>query len=948
MLQTNTRLSRAIGVALALGAGVTMAPAQAQEQEQADDNPTELRAVEVVGSRIKSTDAETSQPVLTLDREQIQAHGRTTVGEVIQSITASGAVANSNINSGGNGQSRVSLRNIGSHRTLVLVNGRRWVGAGLSGSVDLNSIPTAAVERIEVLKDGASAIYGSDAIGGVVNVILVDEFDGAEATAYYGQYDAGDGGRESLDFMIGTSRDRFSAMLGIGRIIEGPVNAGSREISSVPVYGATPGFRGVANTPDGRFSLSPSGADPFTNDGPGTPYRPFVPGDNYNTAPDRYLAVGQEMHSVFANGRVDLTDNVRLRLTSQYVERETEQKLPVNPVVFGPLTGGYSSDMAISADSIYNPFDQDVAWGGRMLSEAGNRVITRHVDTWVANLAFEGSFTLDSRAWDWDLGYFYGRTRNLDTGEGQQDYRRMREALGPSMLDGSGNPVCVTTPGDLSSAIGGCVPLNLLGGAGSVSPEMLSYISFLEASRLGYEQRSVFANITGELFDLPAGALAFAAGVEHRKESGFDSPDPLIGTGVTNGWTREPTDGGYDVDEAYLELAIPLVEGRPGMQLLDLSVATRYSDYSNFGDTLNSKFGFRWKPVDSLLARGNWSQGFRAPNINELYQGQTGNSFANVTDPCAATLQGVPLPNPVSCAGVPADLDQAAPALGTIAGGNPDVGPETAVSRTLGLVYSPGWAQGLDLSLDWWRIELDNTISSLGAQGVINQCYRVGNDDMCGLVSRNAFGQVTTIRNVRTNLGTVEVEGYDFTAGYTTSGHDWGRLQVRLDTTYLIRNQSDTGMDLTGAGQATTGSNVVGSGSNWRVRANLMLGWQRDTVGANWLMRYFSRLNEGCAGLGSEAYVVCSEPDRYVDGLVEGPDGEWGMAPVWSPRNRVGSVLYHDVSGYLDLPWNARVTLGVNNLFDRDPPVSVTLTNSFKPEYQVPGRFLYMRYHQSF
>ncbi|MGO1894100.1 MAG: hypothetical protein ACTH0Y_13150, partial [Luteimonas sp.] len=204
------------------------------------------------------------------------------------------------------------------------------------------------------------------------------------------------------------------------------------------------------------------------------------------------------------------------------------------------------------------------------------------------------------------------------------------------------------------------------------------------------------------------------------------------------------------------------------------------------------------------------------------------------------------------------------------------------------------------------------------------------------------------IRNVRTNLGTVEVEGYDFTAGYTTSGHDWGRLQVRLDTTYLIRNQSDTGMDLTGAGQATTGSNVVGSGSNWRVRANLMLGWQRDTVGANWLMRYFSRLNEGCAGLGSEAYVVCSEPDRYVDGLVEGPDGEWGMAPVWSPRNRVGSVLYHDVSGYLDLPWNARVTLGVNNLFDRDPPVSVTLTNSFKPEYQVPGRFLYMRYHQSF
>ncbi|MCD9028751.1 TonB-dependent receptor [Luteimonas sp. BDR2-5] len=946
MLNCNPRLDKAIALALISGAGLASMPAHAQDS---DGETTELRAVEVTGSRIKSTDAETSQPVLTLSREEIQAQGRTSIGDVIQSITASGAVMNSNINSGGSGQSRVSLRNIGSNRTLVLVNGRRWVGGtGLSGDVDLNSIPTAAVERIEVLKDGASAIYGSDAIGGVVNIILIDELDGAELNAYYGQYDAGDGGHESLDFTIGTTGERFGALLGISRVVEKPVGAGDRAISAVPVFGATPGFRGVADTPDGRFSLSPDGSNPFTNDGPGTPYRPYATADNYNTAPDRYLAVGQEMNSLFGNAHADLTDTIRLRLTTQYVERQTEQRLPVNPVIFGSRTSGYSSDLAISADSIYNPFGQDVAWGGRMLSEAGNRIVTRNVDTTAVNLVLEGAFTVASRDWDWDLGYFYGRTRSHDTGENQQDYRRMREALGPSMRDASGAPVCVGTAGDLSTAIAGCVPLDLLGGAGSVTPEMLEYIGFLENSYLGFEQRSIYANLTGELFDLPAGPLAFAAGVEHRRESGFDRPDPLIGTGVTNGFTREPTEGGYEVDEAYVELAVPLLRDLPGAQLLDLSVASRYSDYSNFGDTLNSKFGFRWKPVDSLMVRGNWSEGFRAPNISELYQGQTGNSFSNVTDPCAVSLQGSPLPDPVSCAGVPANLDQGTPSINTVGGGNPDVGPETAVSRTLGLVYSPDWLAGLDLSLDWWRIEIDDTISTLGAQSVVNQCYRVGNDDMCGLVSRNEFGQITTIRNVRTNLGTVEVEGYDFSAGYATAGHDWGRLRMRLDGTYLTRNQSNTGIDLTGAGQPTPGGNVVGTGSNWRLRANLLLGWQRDTLGVNWLMRYFSRLHESCSALGSEAYVVCSDPDRYVDGLVEGPDGEWGMAPVWQPRNRIGSVLYHDVSGYVDLPWNARFTIGMNNLLDRDPPVSVTANNSFKPEYQLPGRFLYMRYHQTF
>lgn len=951
MVCKRKRLWVALGVVIATGAASAEVFAQ-QQQPVPEAQPTDMGAVTVLGSRIKRSDSDTSQPVLSLSRDEIQAQGRTTIGEVLQQITATGAAINSNVNSGGSGQNRVSLRNLGSNRTLILVNGRRWVGgSGLSGDVDLNSIPTAAVERVEVLKDGASSIYGSDAIGGVVNVILREDFEGVEANAYFGQYDVGDGARESLDLSMGKVGERYSATFGVSRVVQDPVGAGDREISAVPVFGATPGFRGVANTPNGRFSVSRNGAGAFTNDGPGTAFRPFqAPGDNYNTAPDRYLAVGQEMNALFGNARVDLTDSVRLKLTSQYVERETAQLLPVNAVLLGGLAGGrYSGDIAISADSVYNPLGQDVVWVGRMLTESGGRLITRDVDTTAVNIAFEGELQLGERLWDWDAGYFFGRTRSHDSAAGQQDYRRVREAVGPSMIGADGRPICVATAGDASSVIAGCVPLDLMGGEGSVTPEMLQYVNFLENSRLGYEQRSAYANVTGELARLPGGMLAFAAGLEHRRESGFDTPDPLIQSGVTNGFTRDPTSGSYEVDEAYLEFAVPLVQGVTGAQLLDLSVATRYSDYSNFGDTLNSKFGFRWKPVDAVMVRGNWSEGFRAPSIRELYQGQASNNQQNITDPCAATLQGAPLPDPVACTGVPADLDQQQSALSVTAGGNPDVGPETAISRTLGVVYSPEGVPGLDLSLDWWKIAIEDTISTLGAQNVLNQCYRAGNADLCGLVDRNEFGQITAVRNVRANLGSVEVEGYDFSLGYRTSKGVLGSFGARWDTTYLARYESNSGLSLSGGGGESSGSgNLAGTGSNWRVRSNLMLSWQGESIGANWNMRYYSRLVESCGSLGAEARVVCSDPDRYVESVSVDDAGNRVAESVWQPRNRIPSAVYHDASIYADLPWNGRVTVGVNNVFERDPPISVTSTNSFGPEYEIPGRFLYMRYQQAF
>ena len=264
MTLKTTKLRDAITYAIAVGAiaGTGSAFAQDAAPQPQEKEATTLDRIEVTGSRIKRTDIETSQPVFSLSRDEITAQGLTSVGDVIQNITANGSTLNSTFNNGGNGETRVSLRNLGSNRTLVLVNGRRWVGGtGLGGAVDLNTIPTAAVERIEVLKDGASTIYGSDAIAGVVNVILRQNFEGAEANAYIGQFDKGDGTRQAYDFTIGSAGDRFTAMLGFGWVKEEPVMAGDREISAEPVFGTGNSF-GSGTTPGGRFALCSETFDP--------------------------------------------------------------------------------------------------------------------------------------------------------------------------------------------------------------------------------------------------------------------------------------------------------------------------------------------------------------------------------------------------------------------------------------------------------------------------------------------------------------------------------------------------------------------------------------------------------------------------------------------------------------------------------------------------------------
>ncbi|QSX76469.1 TonB-dependent receptor [Lysobacter arenosi] len=954
-------------------AGAQEAPAQAGPATE--DTTTTLDRIEVTGSRIKRADIETSQPIFSLSRDEIQAQGLTSIGDVIQNITANGSTLNSAFNNAGNGETRVSLRNLGSNRTLVLVNGRRWVGGtGLGGAVDLNTIPTAAVERIEVLKDGASTIYGSDAIAGVVNVILRKDFDGAEANAYLGQYDKGDGFRQSYDVLIGSRSDRWSTMLGVGYVKEEPVMAGDRPQSAVPVFGAIPGTGGSFSPPDGNFSFFRPPVDendpgPFFTQ-PNDDYGFFVPtpgvglgfrpnaglADNYNFAPDNYLITPQERVSLFGSGTLEITDEIRFRTTITYNQRKSEQLLAAVPLAFDASSG---DPEFISADSIYNPYGRDVNEIFRRMAETGGRSFNQDVRTFAFDGGFEGTFDIGERFFDWEAGYFYGDNKANNTTNGLFQISKVVNAIGPSMIDATGTPICVSVPGDASTVIDGCVPMNLLGGAGTLTQDMIDYATFTAHDEFYYKQKTYYANVGGDLFDLPGGALGFSFGLEHRTEFGYDEPDGLINSGDTTGNARTATRGGYKLDEAYLELAIPVLADVPFARLLDFSLATRYSDYSNFGDTLNSKFGFRWKPIDDLMIRGNWSEGFRAPSISELFAGQA-DSFPAITDPCAGSLQGTPNNDiPAGCAGIP-QYNQNNPQIRITVGGNPDLQPELSTSKTLGFVYSPGFVQGLDISLDWWQVEIDDAIFLQTGQAILDNCYRNGTDAACALISRTSSGQVSDLLSIPSNIGTIDTEGYDFTVSYRLPETSWGKFAFVWDTAYT----SDLFIDVNGDGvyspdqlNGESGNNVgeyFGSTftNNWRIRSNLSARWDKGDYGATWYVRYYSPQDELCVGTpnvpAAQIERLCSDPNRFTN--LDGDDPDLAPdGPAARPENNIPSATYHDLTVYWNAPWNARVTLGVNNAFDRDPPIAITaFANSIDPAYEIGGRFFYMTYSQKF
>lgn len=968
------QLPNAIRFALFVGAASSAALGNAIAQDQDQDEAATLDRIEVTGSRIKRADVETSQPVFVLTREDILQNGQVSVGDILQDLTVAGAALNTTFNNGGNGETRIDLRNLGSNRTLVLVNGKRWAST-LDGAVDLNTIPVAMVERIEVLKDGASAIYGSDAISGVVNIIMRRDFEGLTVTGYYGENEEGDGETQSYDALFGANTERSHVMAGAQYVKEEAIFAGDRKVSAVPAFGF-PGqnvFVGASSTnPFGRFqfrsnqlsALDPAvraavGSGSFTlrRDGnlTGNPATDFIPFDlsihGFNFAPTNFLKTPQERISLFNSVSFDLTDNIRVFANAVYNERRSSQLIAPMPITGGTALGGRGGSVIISADNVFNPFGVDITRRFQFRPLIEPRIFNQDVDTFYVNYGFDGVFELLGRTFSWDVGYIYNDSEEKDLTTGLFDWTQIARGLGPSFIGADGVARCGTP----TAVDTGCVPINFFQGTENFTREMFDFASFVAQDQLNVETTVYNANITGDLFDLPAGPLSIAGGYEYRKQEGFDQPDALIAAGNSTGNIRAPTRGEFNVDEFYVEAAIPLLADMFLAKELELRVASRFSDFSNFGTTTNPSAGIRWKPFEDLLVRANYAEGFRAPSVAELFLGVSEN-FPQVDDPCSASNPNQANPVVVQrcqqgfggIAGVPVGFEQTNTQIRSTIGGNPELDPETATTKTLGFVYSPSWLEGLNFTVDWYNIKIQDSIGANDAEFILNQCYVQGDTNFCQFAARDPLGgEIISLETNNQNLpGGTETEGYDVNIDYRFST-DFGNFRLAWDNAY-VTYFGDLGQR---RGDNQAGVSFGGlAGGIYRLKSNATVSWSLGDFSASVTARYKSRLDEDCAVTSDSALFLgipdpCSNPAVFDDFGISEPSSEQFPAG----ENSIGAHTNIDVQATWRTPWNGSVTAGARNVNDKNPPLSFsTFANSFDPNDDVPGRFWYVSYTQNF
>ncbi|MBS0193529.1 MAG: TonB-dependent receptor [Proteobacteria bacterium] len=954
-----------------LGAGLAVLP-----EARADDDPPSaatpssgdaqaavkaknLDAVVVTGSHLRGVDLANEHPIQTITHEQILHTGLTAVADIVQSlIVADGPTLNRNINNGGNGQLEVNLRSLGANRTLVLVNGQRWVSA-IDGAIDLSAIPLSLVDHIDVLKDGASAVYGSDAIGGVINIVTRSHFNGAQLGLYAGVNAHGDGARRNVEFSFGRDDGTTRWAVGLEAGKDDPIMASARTISAVPAIGLPLDATGSPYSGYGVFTVAGLGRVVLIPGQPGTSpddFRPFQDccDRNFNYQTYNYLQTPQERRAGFAQFRRELSPTLGFSADLILDRRQSAQQLAPPNVNFSSrqFTGEQSYD--VSPDSLYNPFGAPVAVHLRILA-GGVRRLQQDVDTTRLRVGLDGSFTWAGRDWNWNADAISTRAAQTETAGPYADNEKLRLAVGPSFRDASGTPHCGTP----AQVIAGCVPLDLFGGPQAITPAMLDYVGVDVSNHTTARSDLLALHLSSELWHLPGGAVGFAAGIEHRSEHGRVDPDPLVSSGRANGTgiTYAPTHGAYAVNEAYAELDLPLLANRPFARRLDLNLATRLSDYSRFGTTDNSRMALKWRPFADLLVRASWAQGFRAPSVLEAFGGPVQYSFGNAFDPCAVYSDYGYVPPPdvaARCAarGVPPGV-QAPLEVDSTIGSNPQLRPETSRSLTAGLLYSPRWAPGLDVSVDWYRIKLRNAINdNPQIQNVLDACYTRGDPVACSRITRRADGTLQHVTAIDENLtGGLQTDGFDVALAWKRSTR-WGDFNLRWDTAY-VTYWGEIGKPARGAtladgslaeGNATGTINQI-YGTVWRLRSVATLAWQRGAWGATVTGRYFGPLGEYCDTVtntvirtGDASLLrLCSDPNHMEDG------GPW-------PRNRVGAVTYVDLEGRWKAPWNGTFTLGVRNAFDRDPPHawSYSASTSFVPDYDVPGRFWYVSYRQSF
>ncbi|HKU79511.1 MAG TPA: TonB-dependent receptor, partial [Rhodanobacteraceae bacterium] len=911
------RLSLAVRVGLTAGlvaaAGLAQAQQPSQDQGNNKDQPKTLQTVVVTGSLIRRVDTETASPVTIIDRQNITSSGKPTLGDVLQQMpSVAGAATNPQNNSngggvasplteGGDGASRVSLRGLGTGRTLVLIDGQRMLNA------DMNLVPQNMVQRIDVLAEGASTTYGSDAVGGVVNIILRHDFDGAEVSVNSGISGHGDGQRHGLSLTMGHTGDRYNIVGGLDYNKYNAVPNSRRDFAAHQLY-LTDGQVSVAGSssiPNGRMQLPGSYAAQYgctpdstnhivvTRDtGDGTTlgdYRCRTSSDTFNYAAYNYIQVQQQRTDGFALGSYNLTDNITAFIDAFYNHTESAGQDASIPV-------GTGDGLVIPATAPFNPFgvtfspnpipgdpNSGYVYQTR-LTGVGTRIHPYTTSTGQLIAGLRGA--VGQSSWNWNVAVDYGHTSRTQTDENELYIPALQAAIdaGANIFDQANNGAAL--------------------GAGAVDA----------IYRKREILRQISAGANGNVFSLPAGDVQLAVGALYRKQSMNYTINPLALLDPVTGFCQisqeacgSPGSGNDSVKEAFAETLIPLLKEVPGAYSLNVDVGVRYSDYNSAGSTTNGKVAIEWRPIQDLLVRGTISQVFRAPNLDQLYDGRSLIQPA-LNDPCAHRSAAELAQHPIACQFVPPDWPGNSPAQvntyysgANVVGGN--LKPEHGKSVDFGLVYNPSWAPGLNTSVDFWHIYLYDTLVAIDGRTVVDACFNNGASPFCSFIHRydnttQQPGQVFYIDTPVVNLGSLSTSGIDFTANYKLPHFDFGGFnpgdfKLGLATSYVSTFNNNKTPGLPGSTVdklAGTWNAQFGNVSRWRATASL--NWNRGDWDAQWRTRYIS----GVTALNADAATGADLP--------------------------VASVVYNDVQFGVAVPGiHTRFDVGVDNLFDKRPPL---------------------------
>lgn len=942
----STKVAKAIRLAMIIGAASTVVkPAFSAEQNQAKAE-ADVERIQVTGSRIKRAELTTPAPVLTIDAQELVRFGNPDLGSVLAELPAIGAtstvVGNNNSNASA-GVSSVDLRRLGTKRTLVLINGKRHVaGAPGSSQVDLSTIPAALIERIEVITGGASAIYGSDAVSGVVNVILKDDFNGLEFNLTGGNSTEGVGNENYTFNVLGggdinDGKGNVTFFAGIEDITQvmksdirqfdnwgtfvNPENTGEEDGTADRIYGPRRGSELINN----NGVMDPFSGDRFTFDRAGNRHDACERGLTSSGAFgqiteecsdfaffteefENYIP-GIQRTTVGSTLNYEISENINFFSDFKYSRADIQQQFQPS-FSFGGISINVEDNAFLSDDVRAELGGTGNARMAKFFGELGNRSAKNTRDLFRYVGGFDGFFSAGETDFDYELFYIYGETKNKRVTENDLIPGNMHAAIDSVIDPATGQAVCrsqlASAQGDDYSDsatvnAGACAAYNPFG-YGQASAEAMEWISADVTREDVIKQEIIGGSLSTDssaFFELPGGAIGVAAGFEYRTESSASYTDELTKSEALLSAATPDQFGEYDVSEVFTEVSLPILSEMFLAHELTVDAAYRYADYSHAGSTDAWKVGVMYAPIESFSFRGTIGEAVRAPNIEEAFS-PISPGFASINDPCDADNISDDPDRATNCAalGIPAGWEASdSVSIDVLSGGNDQLTPETSTSLTVGAIWTPSFLEDFSITLDYYDIEIEDAIIEVASQDIIDNCVDSSSgldDNYCGAVDRDPSDHnIDLVRSGFLNASAYNAAGIDMEVRY---GFDLsnlgaaGGVDLKLFVGKLLELERFEFQD-----RPDEINIEKGEEGDPELQARFTASYALDDMKISWTTRYIDRV---------AMYDVSPGGGSPED-----------ISPAYIP-----SMTTHDLAFDYVVNNNLQFNVGLRNMFDKVPP----------------------------